>query len=130
MHFSNSQNGRGAQCGTCGKPITRNLQGRPKRFCSTHCRNQARSARKAIQRFKNGARYPHSGEPRNDSKGACGTGTFCTEKSGRPPDIAAPKRVIDIELGGLVWRADPEGGCTLVAQLRPPALRNNGGGVP
>jgi hypothetical protein len=80
MHSPNKPNGHRAQvvdlntrlCPVCHEPFRRNLTGRAKRFCSDACRDSARRDKKAVQRFKNDARYPYGGEPRNDAKSACG----------------------------------------------------------
>jgi hypothetical protein len=98
-------------CAVCGNELTRNLIGRHKKFCSDHCRVEAHRTkhvgrlpnRNVLQRLKNGARYPHEGLQRNDSKSACGTGANFQKNSGRPPDIQAPRHVIEGEIGGRGW---------------------------
>ena len=90
-------------CEHCGGAFARCLTGRPKRFCSDACRDSARRDRNAVQRFKNGARYTHSGEPRNDEKSACGTASNFAENQGRGSGINAPARVIETEIGGRNW---------------------------
>jgi hypothetical protein len=146
MRLPNRQNDRRAQairsrkCATCGKPFQRSLVGRRKAFCSGTCRSEAH--RTAVQRLKNGVRCPTSGllsparfilelpvSARNDAKSPCGTGTFFRENRGRPPNISAPRRVIDVEIGGgHVWTEtySINGVRSLVRQLRPKALVNGG----
>ena len=95
-------------CAVCGNELTRNLIGRHKKFCSDHCRIEAYRTkhvgsvpnRHVLQRLKNGARYPHEGLQRNDLKSVCGTGANFQKNSGRPPDIQAPRHVIEGEIGG------------------------------
>ena len=126
MHSPNRPNGRHAQrCGSCGKEFARNLTGRRKKFCNDNCRDQARRHRKAVQRLKNGAHYPYSVEPRNDAKSACGPRGKLPENGGRPPDIHAPRHVIEAEINsGHVWAEtiSTDGVRCLVAQIRPAAL--------
>ena len=46
-------------------------------------RLRARPNRKAVQRLKNGRRYPPTGKLKINSKNPCGTGVFCIENPGR-----------------------------------------------
>lgn len=133
MHSPNKPNGHRAQvvdlntrlCPVCHEPFRRNLTGRAKRFCSDACRDSARRDKKAVQRFKNDARYPYGGEPRNDAKSACGPRGNFQKNGGRPPDIHGPRRVIDIEIGGgHIWHevVSVDGVRSTVTQIRPAAL--------
>ena len=117
-------------CQRCGEAFARCLTGRPKRFCSDACRDSARRDRKVVQRFKNGARYPYSGEPRNDAKSACGTSTFSPENRGRGSvDKTLWRSIVELEVfAGRDWSevVSTDGVACQVATLRSRALRNGG----
>lgn len=122
------------RCPKCGKPIKRNVRGRQKKFCSYYCRDQARrlqhfagpSHRKPVQRFKNGARYPYEGLPRNDAKNPCAAATFEAGFSGRGSGIQGPRHVIAIELDrDWTETTSTDGVRSFVSILRPPALRDD-----
>jgi hypothetical protein len=92
-----------ACCPVCGESYVRNRTGRHRKFCSDQCRDRARPDRKLAGALKNGAHYPYSAEPRNDAKSPCGPRTNFQKNGGRPPDIRAPRRVIEAEIGGRGW---------------------------
>jgi hypothetical protein len=104
MRFPHTTNGHRTQrCPECGAPLVRNLIGRRKEYCSDQCRLDAYRTRRVGWPFKIDARYPYEGLQRNDSKSACGTGANFQKNSGRPPDIQAPRHVIEGEIGGRGW---------------------------
>lgn len=115
-------------CPVCGESFARKLSGRRKKYCSDQCRLEShRTNRKAVQRLKNGARYPHEGLQRNDAKSACGPDTFLAGFAGRPPDICGPRDVIAIELDR-EWTetTSTDGVRSFVSIIRPRALRDGG----
>jgi hypothetical protein len=113
-------------CAACGEPLIRNVSsGRRPLFCSERCRDQARRDRKAVQRLKNGSRYPYGPEPRNLPANHCNITKLFSEKASRPPcrGIVGPAYVIRAEIEGAHnWKTEPSG--YAVAQLKPPALRS------
>jgi hypothetical protein len=101
-----SRRTQGPRCPVCGQPVARWQTGRRKKFCSDACRLEA-------HRTKQFGILGHGeGLQRNGCRCACGPRGNRTPNSGRPPDIRAPRHVIEAELGGgFVWReiVSPDG---------------------
>jgi hypothetical protein len=97
MRAPNYPAGQGArrQCLGCGQPLTIRLTGRPRKFCSDRCRDEARRHPTILPQnsISEGGRYHPSGRPQNPDF----LSTKSTQKTAISADRASP--VFAIGLG-------------------------------
>jgi hypothetical protein len=106
-------------CSTCGALLNPKRGGRPPKFCSYHCRDEARRARNFA--VSGATRYPSRGIPRNSENRPL-TSTGCKDAfAGRTSSIFGPRLVIKTEIiTGRIWQSvtSRDGVYCEVARLR------------